>query len=116
METFFYPIFWFVDSPFLALLPAVVFAVCHVLLRFRSAPFARRVALAACILWLLYGIYEWQMSLWLQNVSNPIRIDLLLIALLLYYVTIWGLAVSFVGFRRPTIAHANSSFSNDRNG
>ena len=69
-------------------------------LRSGSATVARRIALTAAILWLLYAIYEWRMFLWSQTVSAPIRVDLLLIAPMLYLTTVAGLVASIVGFLR----------------
>ncbi len=42
-------------------------------------------AIASSGLWLCDGVYEYQMHLWAQTVTGPIRIDLLLVAPFLYY-------------------------------
>jgi len=42
-------------------------------------------AIASSGLWLCYGVYEYQMSLWAQTVIAPIRIDILFVAPFLYY-------------------------------
>jgi hypothetical protein len=102
MKTLYYPINWFIERPYLAILPVLIFGFCYFGLRSRSATVARRIALTAAILWLLYAIYEWRMFLWSKTVSAPIRIDLLLIAPVLYLTTVAGLVASIVGFRRKS--------------
>ena len=107
-----YPFNWFIERPYLAIIPSVIFGFCYWRLRAASNAGSRRVVLAAAILWSLYAIFEWRMYLWSHSVSNPnpIRIDLLLLGPLLYLGTIGGLIGSIVGFRRtssPTI-HVNS--------
>jgi hypothetical protein len=100
MKSIYYPINWFIERPYLAILPVLIFGFCYLGLRSGSAKVARRIALTAAIVWLLYAIYEWQMFLWSQTVSAPIRLDLLLIAPMLYLTTLAGLVACFVGFRR----------------
>jgi hypothetical protein len=102
MKMVYYPINWFIERPYLAVLPVLIFAFCYLGLRSGSARVSRRIALTAAILWLLYAIYEWRMFLWSRTVSAPIRVDLLLIAPMLYLITIAGLVASIVGFRRPS--------------
>ena len=102
MKIIYYPINWFVERPYLAILPVLVFGFCYLGLRSGSAKVARRIALMAAILWLLYAIYEWRMFLWSQAVSAPIRVDLLLIAPILYLTTVAGLVASIVGFHRTS--------------
>jgi hypothetical protein len=95
-----YPVNWFIERPYLAILPVLIFGFCYLGLRSGSAKIARRTALTAAILWLLYAIYEWRMFLWSRTVSAPIRVDLLLIAPVLYLTTVAGVVASIVGFRR----------------
>jgi hypothetical protein len=102
MKTLYYPINWFIERPYLAILPVLIFGFCYFGLRSGSARVARRITLTVAILWLLYAIYEWRMFLWSQTVSAPIRVDLLLIAPLLYLITISGLIACIVGFRRTS--------------
>ena len=102
MKTLYYPINWFVERPYLALLPVLIFGFCYFGLRSGCATVARRIALTAAILWLLYAIYEWRMFLWSETVSAPIRVDLLLIAPMLYLTTVAGLVASIVGFLRTS--------------
>ena len=100
MKTVYYPINWLIERPYLAILPGLIFGFCYLGLRSGSAKIARRTALTAAILWLLYAIYEWRMFLWSRTVSAPIRVDLLLIAPALYLTTVAGLVASIVGFLR----------------
>jgi hypothetical protein len=100
MKMVYFPINWFIERPYLAILPVLIFGFCYLSLRSGSAKVARRIALTAAILWLLYAIYEWRMFLWSRTVSAPIRVDLLLIAPVLYLTTVAGLVASIVGFRR----------------
>jgi hypothetical protein len=102
MKMVYYPINWFVERPYLAIFPVLIFGFCYFGLRSGAAKVARRIALTAAILWLLYAIYEWRMFLWSQTVSAPIRIDLLLIAPVLYLITAVGLVASILGFRRTS--------------
>jgi hypothetical protein len=102
MKTLYYPINWFIERPYLAILPVLIFGFCYFSFRSRSATVARRIALTAAILWLLYANYEWRMFLWSKTVSAPIRVDLLLIAPVLYLATLAGLVAAIVGFRRTS--------------
>jgi hypothetical protein len=67
----------FLDEPLLALVPAMVYAVCHVILRYRNGSRAARITtLAAAVLWTLFAAHEWSIS---RMPSPPnIRVDLLL--------------------------------------
>ena len=47
-------------------------------------------ALIAGIAWLMYAIYETRMYFWAKTVHAPIRVDLLIIAPLLYLLSIVG--------------------------
>jgi hypothetical protein len=79
----------FVAYPWLALIPAAGFLVLH--LR------AKR-GLAAALLWLLYGMYEYAMHRrWLCSGECNIRVDLLLIYPILWIVS--GVAL-WRAFRR----------------
>ena len=102
MKMLYYPINWFIERPYLAILPVLIFGFCYFGLRSKSATVARRIALTAAILWLLYAIYEWRMLLWSRTVSAPIRVDLLLIAPVLCLTTVAGLVASIVGFFRTS--------------
>ena len=120
MEVLFLPITWCMEYPMLALLPSVAFGLGYLILRQKSGrdvvhPSARevrsfhlilrqkdvrRLLLIIAILWLLYALYETRMSLWSKTVKVPIRVDLLLIAPVLYLATVFGLIAFVLGFRR----------------
>jgi len=91
MELLFAPFMLFGLAPGLGLVPALLFGGC--LLR-RSGSRRRRIAMwLALVSWTVYGCYETWVYFWARTVVAPIRVDLLLIAPLLYVVTavgIWG--------------------------
>ena len=63
----------FIESPWLALLPACLFLVLHFVVR-------RRVVFVAALTWLAYAIYEYAMHRrWLCTGECDIRVDLLLL-------------------------------------
>jgi hypothetical protein len=81
----------FIQSPLLALLPALLFLALYRLLRRRSALFA------ACA-WLLYAVYELGMSKrWLCSGECNIRVDLLLIYPLLALTSIVAIVAAARG-------------------
>lgn len=84
MEILFFPFFAFITVPPLALVPAVLFGLCFR----RHRPCLTRAAaiwvLATALSWLAYTAYESAVWVWSQDVINPIRVDLLLIAPALY--------------------------------
>jgi len=98
------PVAWVVDAPHLALIPALFFTATAVWWR-RSGlghPRYRSVTwrLAACaLLWVGYAVYEFAMWRWARTVKAPIRIDLLLIAPVLYAMTGNGLFALWAGVR-----------------
>jgi len=90
IQLFFYPIIPFVLFPPLAFIVAGGFGwmlwVC------RKAPiFGRLGIIFAVAAWLAFGIYESYMYFWSRSVIAPIRVDLLLLAPLLYILTFLGL-------------------------
>ena len=96
------PISCFVDRPWLALLPAGVFIGTWVWLRsplrgrYHGVQMLLWLAAAA---WLLYAVYEWRMDQWGRTVTAPIRMDMLLVAPVLEFVSLVGLIASWRGFR-----------------
>jgi len=95
MEILFLPMLPFLSFPPLALVPAGLFAWLHVRCKKRSG---RRnlMILLAVIAWLLYSVYEIYMYVWSQGVVAPIRVDLLLLAPMLYVISFLGL----IAYRR----------------
>lgn len=89
IELLFYPILPFVAFPPLAFVVAGAFG--WVLWRCRKAPIAGRLGIIIAVAaWLAFGIYESYMYFWSRSVIAPIRVDLLLLAPLLYILTIPG--------------------------
>ena len=100
MEILLYPMNLFIEHPYLALLPAFAFGAVYASLYRKRGAGPRRFVLLTAVVWVLYAIYEWRMSIWARTVTAPIRVDLLLIAPVLYFVTLIGLLASVTGFRR----------------
>ncbi len=93
----FSPIGIVVSAPGVALLPAGAF-----LGGWMTCP--RKVAscgaLIAGIAWLMYSVYETRMYFWAKTVHAPIRVDLLIIAPVLYLLSIIGFVSWIVGWRK----------------
>jgi len=87
VEILFLPFIVFIFAPPLALLPAVLLAGCFKRHRAQLTRSGRKWVLAGAGSWLAYAIYEWAVWVWSKGVTAPIRIDLLLIAPLLYVLT-----------------------------
>lgn len=84
----------FIVQPWLALLPALVFAGLWLWSRSRTA-------LAAAVLWALYGAWEWSIHAgYACDGGCDIRVDLLLIAPLLLLVSAAGVVRAIVDRRR----------------
>jgi hypothetical protein len=81
---FFAPFAILVARPYLALAPALIFGLGYA----RMQPAAPRSLLAATLVWALYAAYEIYMFFWAKTVVAPIRVDLLLLAPVLYLVTV----------------------------
>jgi hypothetical protein len=82
LPTLFYaPMRLFLARPYLALVPALAFAAGFRALRGRRGA---GLLLSAAILWALYAAYETYMRHWSKTVVAPIRVDLLLLAPVLY--------------------------------
>ena len=96
----FSPIGIIVSSPGIALLPAGVF-LGGWWISPRDA--VSSGALIAGIAWLMYLIYETRMHFWAKTVHAPIRVDLLIIAPVLYLLTIVGVVSWIVGWRRARV-------------
>jgi hypothetical protein len=79
-----------IGSPWLALLPAGVFALLYAASR-------RRFVVVTAILWLVYGAYEYGMHRrWLCTGECNIRVDLLLLYPFLFLVSV---AAATIGIR-----------------
>ena len=85
--------------PVLAFLPAAAFALLAWRMRGRGRfPFAAPAAASA--LWTLFGVYETAMHEWEKTVTAPIRVDLILLAPVLWIVTTVGIAAMVVSISR----------------
>jgi len=93
----FSPIGIIVSAPGVALLPAGVF-LGGWWTSPRNAPSCG--TLLAEIAWLMYAIYETRMYFWAKTVHAPIRVDLLIIAPVLYLLSIVGVVSWVIGERR----------------
>ena len=84
----------FIPRPWLALIPTVLFAGLY-----RSSH--RKLAGAAALIWLLYGVYEYAMyRRWLCTGECNIRVDLLLIYPVIVLVSISAAVVGISAIRR----------------
>jgi hypothetical protein len=84
----------FIPRPWLALIPTVLFAGLY-----RSSH--RKLAGAAALSWLLYGVYEYAMyRRWLCTGECNIRVDLLLIYPVIVLVSILAAIVGISAIRR----------------
>ena len=93
----FSPIGIIVSVPGLALLPAGIFLGGWWISPRQAASSG---ALIAGIAWLMYAIYETRMYFWAKTVHAPIRLDLMIIAPVLYLLSIVGIMSWIVGRRR----------------
>ena len=75
------------DRPYLALIPALIFGVGY----WTSRPEAPKTLLIAAVTWALYAGYETYMQAWSKTVTAPIRVDLLLLTPVLYFLTLMAL-------------------------
>ena len=84
----------FIPRPWLALIPTVLFAGLY-----RSSH--RKLAGAAALIWLLYGVYEYAMyRRWLCTGECNIRVDLLLIYPVILLVSIPAAVAGISAIRR----------------
>ena len=99
LELLFFPIVLMASLPGTALIPAAIFAGLYVKKRNRISKLGRILTIAVTFVWTIYGIYEAGMYFWMKTVIAPIRVDLLLIAPILYLVTIVGI----ITFKKTSI-------------
>jgi len=84
----------FIPRPWLALIPTALFAGLY-----RSSH--RKLAGAAALIWLLYGVYEYAMyRRWLCTGECNIRVDLLLIYPVIVLVSVSAALVGISAIRR----------------
>ena len=100
LDILFGPVVAIHDRPVLAFLPAAAFALLAWGMRGGARfPFIALAATAA--LWALFGVYETAMHEWEKTVTAPIRVDLLLLAPVLWLVTVIGIAAAMMSIARP---------------
>jgi len=90
MEILFKPFHWLIVVPPLGLIPVALLGLCFLHKRSRLTRFGSAWVLVGMASWLAYTVYECAVWVWSQGVSNPIRVDLLLIAPALYVLSILG--------------------------
>ena len=69
----------------------------------QDKPKALVVVVSSTGMWICYGLYEQAMRLWAQTVDTPIRVDLEIVAPLLYYssLMLWRFAQSTTHESKP---------------
>ena len=102
MELLFYPFAVLIAIPGGGLLPAPLLFFAFFRCKQRLGGFNRGLVLFSTLAWFGYGIYETRMYFWMQTVSAPIRVDLLLIAPILSALTLWSLIVLVRRRKQPT--------------
>ncbi len=93
IDLLFVPMMPVLIFPALAFIPSIAFFVYFYRYRPRLNLPTKMALLIPATLWMLYAVYEIRMFYWSQTVSAPIRIDLLLIVPLLYFL----LAIGTIG-------------------
>jgi hypothetical protein len=101
IELLFAPMLPVLVFPPLAFIPTIAFLFFFYRYRPRLNVPTKLALLVPAGLWLLYGVYEIRMFYWSQTVSAPIRIDLLLIVPLLYFLLAVG-TIGCMAARRST--------------
>jgi hypothetical protein len=85
------------DYPFVAVIPAIVFA--FLALAFARGTRAFPILIVAALGWAAYLPYELHMQEWELTVSGPIRFDLVLIAPVLYLLALMAIVATVRAFR-----------------
>lgn len=91
LEILFLPFVLMMAVPGGAVVPGALFLLVTWKRWARASRGVRFLLLAVVAVWMVYGIYETIMYFWMRTVIAPIRVDLLLIAPVLYLVTLVGL-------------------------
>jgi hypothetical protein len=100
LDILFGPVVAIHDRPVLAFVPAAAFALLAWRMRGR-ARFAYIALAATAILWTLFGVYETAMHEWEKTVTAPIRVDLLLLAPVLWLVTMTAVGAMLLSIAHP---------------
>ena len=101
MEILFLPFQIFILFPPLAFVVAGVFLALFLNAR-KKLKSVNFLLLITVIVWFVYGLWELYMHYWSKTVVAPIRVDLLLIAPLLYLISVLGL-VSYFRLRKVPV-------------
>jgi len=102
IEAALYPLVLLMAVPGLAFLPAILLAW-WVRRRWSGfGPGRKLFAVTGLAMWFLYAPYETYMYFWMRTVVVPIRVDLLLVAPLLYAATLVLAAACLWPARTPT--------------
>ena len=101
MEILFLPFQIFILFPPLAFVVAGVFLALFLNAR-KKLKSVNFLLLITVIVWFVYGLWELYMHYWSKTVVAPIRVDLLLIAPLLYLISVLGL-VSYYRLRKVPV-------------
>jgi len=100
VEIFFLPFVPVIAMPPLGLVPAVLLAMCWARQRRRFTRAGTIWIMAGAVAWLLYTDYEAGVWGWSRGVVGPIRVDLLVIAPVLYILSFLGLRAWWQARRR----------------
>jgi hypothetical protein len=103
LEILFFPIVLMASLPGTALIPAAIFVGFYFKRRTRISKLGRILTICVTFVWTIYGLYETGMYFWMKTVIAPIRVDLLLIAPILYLVTLVA-TVALIKTKRATAA------------
>jgi hypothetical protein len=90
-----------IASPSISGLPALLTMTTAAYGFFHVSTQNRRAAIVLIVvstaMWIFYGMYEHQMLFWARTVDTPIRVDLLVLAPLLYYSSLLLIRFARVG-------------------
>lgn len=91
MDLLYAPFILLIAVPPLAIVPTLFFGTCRRRFRPGYTRWGAACVTAGAVSWFAYTLYECAVWVWSQGVTAPIRIDLLVIAPVLYVVSTLGL-------------------------
>jgi hypothetical protein len=103
LEIVFLPFVILASLPGTTFIPGIIFIVLYFVRRRKIARINRQIVVGTSFVWLIYGIYETRMYYWMKTVIAPIRVDLLLIAPILYLLAIIG---TIVLIKKQSVQHS----------
>ena len=95
------PFSWTVEDPYLTLIPAMLLGACHFFGRRKFPTRSCGLFAVAAVFWILAGLYERWMILSGSYLKYNIRIDLVIICVLLYFLSIASVVAFFTVRRHP---------------